>query len=68
MDGELYLVALADMQRTPDLLRQRQLRFGPYLYPGADKRLPFDFGGRHAHGSLPSNSDFPTLLLYQAGR
>jgi len=34
MDGELHLVALTDVQRTPDLLGQRQLRFWSNLHPG----------------------------------
>jgi hypothetical protein len=38
MDGELHFVSLTDVQRVPDLLRQRQLRLGPYLHPGAGQR------------------------------
>jgi hypothetical protein len=49
MDGELHLVALADVQCAADLLGQCQLCFRTYLHPGADEGLRFDLGGRHAH-------------------
>jgi hypothetical protein len=51
MDGELHLVAFTDVQCTPDLLGQCQLRLGAHLHPGADEGLRFDLGGRHAHRS-----------------
>src|SRR6266851_2189162 len=50
VDGELHLVALADVQCAPDLFWQRQLRLGADLYPGAEARLRLDLGGRHTHG------------------
>jgi hypothetical protein len=68
MDGKLHLIAFTDVQRTPDLLGQCQLRFGPYLHPGADEGLRFDLGGRHAHDSRLFRSDFPTFPLYQISR
>src|ERR1700678_1608133 len=49
VDRELHLVALADMQRAPDLLGQRQLRLGANLHPGTKAGRRLHLGSWHAH-------------------
>jgi hypothetical protein len=64
MDGELHLIALANVQCTPDLLGQRQLRLGTDLDPGTQAGRRLDLGGWHTHDGCSLEYDSPTLLLY----
>ena len=45
MQGELDLIALADVQRAPDVVGQRQLRLGAHPRPGPDAGLRLGLSG-----------------------